>query len=203
MAAARRLLTARGYAATTMQAVADEAGVSVETIYGAFGSKAGLTRDALRLTLRGDDEPVALKDRAPILAIRAEPDPHRQLALYAAFLPGANARIAPLVRVLWAGAQTDAELAEVLAEHDRDRLESMDAFAHLLAERGGLRAGITVAGARDVLWGLNSVELFDLLVVRSGWSHERYGAWLAETLAAALLPGAPGGATSRPESDPA
>jgi hypothetical protein len=84
-------------------------------------------------------------------------------------------------------AQADPGLAKVLAEHDRNRLEGMDAFAGLLAERGGLRDGLTAADARDVLWSLNSVELFDLLVTRRGWSHECYRDWLGAALTAALL----------------
>lgn len=200
MDAAQRLLTARGYAATTVQAIADEARVSVETVYGAFGSKAGLVRDALRAALRGDDEPVPLIERPEIVRIREEPDPRRQIELYAAFVPPRNARIAPLVRVLWVGAQADEELAQVLAEHDANRLENMAAFAALLEERGGLRAGLTPAAARDVLWSLNSVELFDLLVTRRGWSERRYGRWLAESLASAVLPRAVG--TAPPGQEP-
>lgn len=187
LGAAQRLLPARGYAATTILAVAEEAGVSVETIYGTFGSKAGLARDALRAALRGDDEPVPLTERPEIMRIREEPDPRRQLELYAQFLPGANARIAPLVRVLWAAADADQELATVLAEHEQNRLDGMTQFAQELHKRGGLRKGLSTDEARDTLWSLNSIELYELLVTRRGWSRDRYAKWLKETLTAALM----------------
>jgi hypothetical protein len=73
-------------------------------------------------------------------------------------------------------------------ELDRSRLERMLENASFLAEGGHLRSGVTLEQARDVLWFCSSPELYDLLVVRRGWSPEQLGAFAADTMAAALLP---------------
>src|SRR6266540_2551642 len=165
LGAAHRLFLERGYAGTTLASVAEGAGVVVETIYRAFGGKAGLFQ-----------------------AVIAEADPRRQLELYAATQPGIHARIGPLFRVLAEAAAADPELAEVSRQMDEQRLAGMGRFAQLLADRGALRPGLSVDEARDVLWTLNSHAVHDLLVVRRGWPPGRYRDWLSATLARTLLP---------------
>ena len=81
----------------------------------------------------------------------------------------------------------DSEIAAALEQLYADRLEGMAEFAGVLGRRGALRAGVSRRQARDVLWTLNSPELYELLVLERGWSARRYGQWVAEQLAAALL----------------
>jgi len=85
-------------------------------------------------------------------------------------------------------AASDAELASLLREIEAERLARMTRNARVLAKRGFLREGVTVAAARDLMWTLVAPELYDLLVVRRGWTPKRYGALLAETMIAAFLP---------------
>ena len=189
--AAQRLFVERGYAATTMAAIAAAAGVVVETIYRAYGSKAGLLKAVVRAAVAGGaaraERPV--EQRPAIQAVIAEPDPHRQLALYAATQPGIHARAGPLLRVLAGAAAADPQLARVWEQLEAERLAGMGRFAQLLAERGALRPGLSVDEARDLLWTLASLAVHDLLVLQRRWPPERYRDWLAATLARALLPG--------------
>jgi AcrR family transcriptional regulator len=187
--AARRLFVIHGYGATPMTALAEEAGVSVETIYGAYGSKAGLFRALIDVALRGDEDPVPFAEREAIQAVIAEPDAGRQLEMYGAILADVQPRIAPLTRILRDAASAEPDLRAVWAKFKADRLEGMTAFANLLSRRKALRRGVSAARARDVLWTLNSPEIYDLLVTERGWSPKRYGAWVAGQLAAALLEG--------------
>jgi AcrR family transcriptional regulator len=190
LAAAHQLFLQRGYTATTLAATAEAAGVVVETIYRAFGSKAALFKAVLEAAIASGaaraERPV--DQRPAIQAVIAEPDPRRQLQLYAATQPGIHARVGPLLRVLAEAAAADPDLAKVSRQLEAQRLDGMGRFAQLLADRGALRPGLSVQEARDVLWTLNAHAVHDLLVTQRGWSAERYRDWLADTLARALLP---------------
>ena len=190
LAAAHRLFLERGYAGTTLAAIAQAAGVVVETIYRAYGSKAELFKAVVRAAVAGgaDRAQFPPDQRPAIAAVIAETDPHRQLELYAATQPGIHARAGPLLRVLIGAAAADPELAAVWDQLEDERLTGMGRFAGLLADRGVLRPELSVEEARDLLWTLNSLAVHDLLVLQQGWSPERYRDWLAGALARELLP---------------
>jgi AcrR family transcriptional regulator len=189
--AANRLFVEGGYAGTTLAAIARAAGVVVETIYRAYGSKAELFKAVVQAAVAGgaDRARVPVEQRPAIAAVIAETDPHRQLELYAATQPGIHARAGPLLRVLIGAAATDPELAELWTQIEKERLSGMGRFARLLADRGVLRPGLSAEEARDLLWTLNSLAVHDLLVRQRGWSPERYRDWLAAALARELLHG--------------
>jgi hypothetical protein len=63
----------------------------------------------------------------------------------------------------------------------------MQRFAELLQSHGALRSGLGAKQARDILWTMNSAELYELLVKERRWSPRQYGEWIASMLAAALL----------------
>jgi TetR/AcrR family transcriptional regulator, regulator of autoinduction and epiphytic fitness len=190
LTAAHQLFLERGYAGATIAAIAKAADVVVETIYRAYGSKAELFRAVVRAAVAGGAAraQVPAEQRPAIQAVIAETDPHRQLALYAATQPGIHARAGPLLRVLVGAAAADPELAQVWTQLENERLAGMGRFAQLLADRGVLRAGLSVEEAGDLLWTLNSLAVHDLLVLQRRWSPERYRDWLAATLARTLLP---------------
>lgn len=185
--AARRLFEERGYGQTTIADIARSASVSPETIFKAFGSKSALLGAVVTAAVRGDAEGTPLRRRPEIDAIRREQDPRRQLAMYGNLLADVNPRLAPLVRVLREAASGDPDIAAALQTLNANRLDGMSEFAALLHDRGVLRSGVSTAEARDVLWTLNSPELYQLLVVERGWTARRYGRWVAQQLAAALL----------------
>lgn len=187
--AARDLFLERGYSGTTVAAIAESAGVVVETVYRAFGGKSALFAAVVRAAVAGGAAraDVPPDDRPAIQAVIKEWDPRRQLALYAATQPGIHARMGPLVRVLIGAAAQEPDLEDVWRQLEDERLAGMGRFAQLLADRGVLRPELSVEEARDVLWTLNSHAIHDLLVANRGWSPERYRDWLSMTLACALL----------------
>ena len=185
--AAHRLFLEQGYAATTMAAIAAEAAVSVETVYKAFGNKAGLLKSVFDVSIVGDDEPVPLMQRERIRRLEAEGDPRRKLGIYGEHLSETSVRSVPVQLLVRAAAAGDPAAAAVWKEMSAERLSGMTAFARHLHDGGHLRPGVSVDEARDVLWTYNSAEVYELLVMERGWSPERFGRWIADALIAALL----------------
>lgn len=186
--AARRMFLDTGYAATTVGAIATAAGVSVETVYKSFGNKAGLVKAVVDVAIVGDDEPVPMLQRDRVRRMEAAVDPRAKLDMYGEHLAESAPRRVPVELLVREAAASDPGAAGVWDQLDAERLTGMAYFAGHLHDGGHLRPGVSVDEARDVLWTYNSAELFDLLVVRRGWSPARYGRWVAESMAAALLP---------------
>lgn len=185
--AARALFVARGYAGTTIDAIAAAAGVAPVTVYAAFGSKRGVLDRLIAVSLVGDERPVPLLDRPGPQAVLREPDPRRQVALFAADIAGIMERMSPLFEVLRTAAPAEPEVAALLDRLLRERLRGMRVFVEALARHGPLRAGLSLEDASESAWTLSSPDLHRLVTVRLGWARDRYAAWLATTLAGALL----------------
>jgi AcrR family transcriptional regulator len=188
LAAARDSFLELGYARTTIASVAREAEVSVETVYKAFGNKPRLAKAVFDVAIVGDDEPIPMLQREMVARIEAEPDPRRKFLMYGEHLSTAGPRAAALQLVLRSAAATDPDVAELWDSMLEERLFGMSAFARYLFDGGFLRDDISFERARDVLWTYNSVEMYDLLVLKRGWKPETYGRWIAEAMIAALLP---------------
>lgn len=188
-AAANKLFRERGYVGTSMPAIASEAGVVVETIYRAFGSKAGLFKAVIEAALAGGSERAKAPpaERPAIRALIEEIDPRRKLELYAATQPGVHGRSGPLYRVLVGAANSDPELAEVLDALEARRLHGLGGLAAQLAESRALRSDLSVDDARDIIWTLCSTAVHDLLVRQRGWAANDYRDWLAAALKRELL----------------
>jgi len=125
LAAARRLFLKRGYAATTMAAIAAAAGVSIETIYLSIGGKAGLVRYLVETALSGTDEPVPPVERAGVREVRAEPDPRQKLRLFARMVRPMLERLAPIWFVVLEAAPSDKELSSLVDELQQRHAGSM------------------------------------------------------------------------------
>ncbi len=187
LATAGQLFAEHGYQRTSMKDIAAEAGVSVETVYGYFGTKAGLLKELLDVTVAGDDAPVSVPDRAPVQAIEAAPDGRTKLVLYAAFLASVQARLAPLYLIIRGAAEADQDAAALWTELGTQRLAGMTMLAQDLADAGVLAPGRSVEETRDELWALGAVEVYVLLVGQRGWSPDRYRDWLVDVWANRLL----------------
>lgn len=187
LGAAADLLFERGYAATTIPAVAAAADVSVETVYKAVGNKPGLAKAVFDTALVGDDEPVAMIDRQEVRTLFDDPDPVAKVRAYGRLLAEAGARTNPLLLVLRDAAVADPAAVQLWNTLQEERLAGMTVFAERLAVDGHLRSEVTVAEASDVLWAHGSVELWDLLVRRRAWTDARFGEWLGRQLEAALV----------------
>jgi AcrR family transcriptional regulator len=187
LAAARHAFLKRGYATTTVAAVASDAGVSVETVYKAFGNKAGLLKAMFDVAIVGDDEPIPLQQREMVARIQAEPDGPGKLQIYCREYVVRAERAVPVQLLVRDAAASDVGAAGVLEQLRQERLSGMSAFAQHLSDAKVLRAGVSATDARDVLWLFTSAEVYEKLVLERGWPPSRFGAWLAQQLVAALL----------------
>jgi AcrR family transcriptional regulator len=183
--AAERRFLRDGYASTTIAAVAADAGVSVDTIYKSFGGKPGLVRAIRNRALEGQG-PVPAERRSDALHDR-EHDPRTIIKAWGALTAEVAPSVAPILLLIRSAAATDAEAVVLLEEMDADRLRRMTDNARRLRDAGHLRRGITLARAADVLWTYSAPELYELLVLRRGWSRSRYGRFVADAMIDALL----------------
>lgn len=188
LAAARARFLRDGYAATTIAGVAEDADVSVQSVYKSFGSKPGLLKSLFDSAIVGDDVPVPLAERDSIAAVLREPDPWRKIAMFAEMCAQIVPRAAPIQLLARQAAAADSEIAALYLQMGHERLVGFAAFAAHLAEGGHLDAAVTVEEARDVLWTYNSPELYDLLVGQRGWSVTAYRSHIESVVACALLP---------------
>jgi AcrR family transcriptional regulator len=188
VAAARRLFLDRGYTATRMAEIAQEGGVSLETVYASVGTKPALMRHLVEVALSGTDEPVPALQRASTQEIRAQPDPRQKLVMFARVVRQLNERVAPLWVVVKEAAPGDPELKALADEFERRRAAHMRVFvAEALDATGALRPGLSVDRAADVVWAMNSPEFFLLLVRDRGWDADSFERWLAETWTQLLI----------------
>jgi AcrR family transcriptional regulator len=184
--AAQRQFLEGGYAATTIAAVAAEAGVSVETIYKAFGGKPGLVRAIYDRGLVGP-EPVPAYRRADEMRER-ETDPRAIMRNWGTIASEVSSIVSPIERLVRAAAASDHDMAALLQAHNDLRGRRARHHARFLKERGYLREGVSVAQATDILWTCTSDELYDLLVTQRGWSLPRFARFLGDFMIASLLP---------------
>jgi AcrR family transcriptional regulator len=187
--AAQRQFLEGGYAATTIVAIAAEAGVSVETVYKAFGGKSGLVSAIYDRGLVGP-EPVPAHRRADEIRER-ETDPRAIMETWGTIASEVSAVVSPVTRLVRAAAAADPDLTSLLQAHNDRREARARHHARFLKERGYLRDGVSLAEATDVIWTCTSDELYDLLVGQRGWSLPRFARFLANFMITALLPPEP------------
>jgi AcrR family transcriptional regulator len=176
--AARDLFIERGYGHTTVADIARRAGVSVETIYAAVGTKAVLLHKAWDITVGGDEQDVVFHERPEVMAIRNEPDLARRLVLHAQFSTRTAQRIAPFQLMVQSAAGADPTAAEMLDEMGRQRLAGIGVMAAEAARTGQL--AVSEETCRDIVWAMTDGTLWYRLVRERGWSNERYAEWLGQ-----------------------
>ena len=185
--AARDLFVEVGWSRTTIDAVAEQAGVSRRTVFTAVGGKAALLKLALDWALVGDDDPVPMVDRPAVAEMERMTDPRALVALWARFVAELEVRAAPLAHVLAVAADVDAEAAEVHATSERNRLGGAWGFVGRLETIGGLRAGLSGERAVAAALVLMDPAVHRTLVVEHGWTREEYAGWIERSAVAELL----------------
>jgi AcrR family transcriptional regulator len=186
LAAARGLFTEGGYAATSVQAVADRAGVSLDTVYATVGRKPQLLLAVHDMALAEGPAPVPAGQRDYVLAVQEAPDAETKLRTYAAAMGRVLPRTVPIMRALREAGATDPDCA---AQHDvisERRAANMRLLVADLRETGELRADLSDDDVADLIWSLNSPEWFGLWEKR-GRTAEQYAEILAEVLVRTLL----------------
>jgi AcrR family transcriptional regulator len=183
--AAQELFLRDGYGRTTIAAIAEAAGVSPETIYGAFGSKAQLLHRAWDITVGGDDQEVVFHERPEIVAMREEPDLRIRLRLHAAISARTAQRIGPFQLMVQSAAGSDPAAAAMLEEMGRQRLAGLSVMAAEAAATGQL--AVSEEECRDVMWSTTDGLLWHRLVRERGWDQERFADWLGRLWTAVLV----------------
>ncbi len=186
--AAQKLFAERGYANTSMEAIARAAGVATDTVYASFQSKPGLLHRLLDVRVGGDEEPVGILERAGPQAVKREPSQRRQLEAFASDVTMIQERVRPVDDIMRGAAAVDPEIAAFRTRIHESRLDNMRQLASWIASKGPLRDGMSVDDAAAIVWTVASPEVHRLLRAERGWTVERYRDWLATTLTRTLLP---------------
>jgi AcrR family transcriptional regulator len=187
LAAAQRLFEQRGYAATTMDAIAGEAGVALKTVYVAFETKSGLLRALWNHLLRAGRDEVPVAEQPWYREVLQEPDPERQLRLVARNARMVKLRIAGVLEVIRSAAPTDPDIGALWRRIQTDFDVNQRVIAASLDEKNALRPGLDVDSATDILWTLNISNLWHLLVVERGWTPEHFERWIGDLACSQLL----------------
>lgn len=184
VAAARKLFIENGYTATTVGDIAQEAGVALQSVYKAGGSKAELLHQAVDIAVAGDTDDKLVQDRAPFAAYLAETDPVVKVRMMAELICDIQERLAPIARAQSEGAAVD----ETAARHWRNahalRRQTFDiAVRALPADR--LRR--SYEETTTTVWAIGSTEVYTLMTTIGGYDPDRVRAWLADTLVSTIL----------------
>jgi AcrR family transcriptional regulator len=186
--AAQQVFAERGYATSTMEAIAAEAGVAVDTVYAGFGSKRGVLSALMDVRVGGDDQPIEILDRPGAQGVRSDPDQKRQVEAFARDITSVIERARPVDDIMRGAAAVDSEIAALRARLQEQRFQNLLKFVSWITANGPLRGGLSQEAAASIVWALTSPEMHRLLRVDRAWTAERYADWLAETLTLTLLP---------------
>jgi AcrR family transcriptional regulator len=184
--AASRLFLEHGYHATSIGRIASEAGVAVQTIYNAVGSKRDLLSRVLDFAAAGERAPAPVPQFMREQAER-EPDPRRIIAQLIEFWRGALPRTAPIFGIIREAAAADPEIAVLERDRSAQRLRNYRQAAQLLADRDALRSGMTIGAAAAAIFAIGHPETYRALVLDGDWDDDAWANSLQTTLEGALL----------------
>ena len=170
-----------------MTAIAQRAGVALDTVYASVGRKPELARLLIETAISGSSQAIPAEERDYVQAIRAAEDAEVKIAIYASAMRGIADRLAPVLSIIQQAAPAEPELAALWRQITDRRAANMRRFAADLAAVTSLR--VDPADAADIIWATNAPELYQLLVGQRGWSPERYEHFLADTWRRLLLAG--------------
>ncbi len=197
---AYRLFCESGYPGTTMETIGAEAGVATQTVYYFFRTKASLLQQVVEAAAAGEAQPRRVMDRSWMRQVMTEKNAHRALALVVEHGVDIYVRVAPLRPALEVAAASDPDIDAYWRAVAETRKGGMGTLVERLAELNALRPGLTVPRATDVMFVVNSHEVFLGLTRDGGWSVTDFKRWLCDTLAQQLLDptvlGSPAAATA-------
>lgn len=184
--AAGPLFVDHGYASTSIRAVADQAGVAVQTIYNAFGSKAGLLRAVIDAAVAGDPEPVAIADR--LEALDLGDNATAAVEEIVGHAVAALERLRPLYPALRSAAESDGEVADAHRRYTyAGRRSDLRRVAEHLDRIGAVPPAVGVERCTDILWVVLSPDAYELFVTHRGWTPDEVRSWAIATIHASAL----------------
>jgi AcrR family transcriptional regulator len=179
--AARRLFAARGYAATSVADIADEAGVSVPTLYVSIGPKKAIVMAMVSFV----GEEAGMFDAIGRAEITE--DPRELLQIGARLNRNLTERCGDILHALESAAHVEPDVAVAVDRGKSMHRAGAERIARRLHELHALRHGVDEKEAADVITLLTDVDCYDALVRRSGWTFDRAEAWIAASLPRLLL----------------
>lgn len=184
---AERLFVENGYGTTTIDAIAEAAGVSRKTVFSAVGGKVDLLKVAIEWAVAGDDAPVAVVDRDAMRNVLAETDANALLRSWASVTTMIDARSARLFQALEIAAGTDVEARALADRFERQRLAGARQIVTRLTSLNALDTGLKRGEAVDLAWLFTDPVLYDRLVRVRRWPVSRFEKWMADSLCRQLL----------------
>lgn len=182
-ASARCLFARQGYGATSIEAIAREAGVAVPTFYAMYGSKRAVLFALL-------DAAEAQADAEGLrTALRAAASPREQLRLLVSFNCRFYRQAADLVEVAHEAGSSEPDLLALWKRGEARRLRAEARLVRAWSHFGALGKGLREREALDILWAMSGADNYRLFVTERRWSPEAYEAWLAKSLEELLLSG--------------
>ncbi len=191
--AALRLFLERGYLATTIEAIAGEAGVAPATVYQAFGTKQAVLAQALDTSIAGDDAPLPLLERDWVAAVGRERSPRRRLAAAVQRAAHIAVRTAALKEVIRDAAAVDPRARELIREDHRRRRETQRTLVEIAIGNSELRPGLTFDQGADTFSMLVASNGYELATQSLGWDERDWQEWLVQVLSHELFGDAGGG----------
>jgi AcrR family transcriptional regulator len=184
--AARTLFVSQGYGATTLQEIADQAGVSVQTIYFSFGNKGSVLKELVDVTIAGDDEPIATLDRPWFRESVELPTAAEQLKAHVHGTRRVLDRVSAITEVVRTAVLTDPGLAERW-QYDTDPRHTVQTVAaKALASKPDIDPHLSVEQIADRLFGLLSPDLYLLMIRDRRWAPDEWEHWIYDTLRSQL-----------------
>ncbi len=176
-----------------MAEIADAAGVAVQTVYFAFHTKSELLSRTYDFAVLGED--ALPPERQPWYAqMSAEPDVTAALRHAVRGVGAILTRATPLDTAVRTSAENDPETARVRALSERLRAEGYRAMLEILCRKSALRDGLTLERAAHLLLLYLGTDVYRVLVLDFGWTHDDWIEWAVNTVAEQLFtpPESPG-----------
>jgi AcrR family transcriptional regulator len=189
IAAAKELFGQRGWAGTTVAAIAQAAGVSQKTVEAVFGTKAALLEAAVDYAIRGDIESVPVVRRAGVARIEAAPDATTMLRLHARHLRTINERSARIAWTVEQAAAGDPAVANLWQRMNDNRRFGVRWATETLLRKPGRRRGLARRQVEAAFWVALDWGTYRTLTEHAGLDSNRYEAWLWRYYAATFLSG--------------
>ncbi len=182
--AAGRLFADRGYTGTTIEAIADEAGVVVQTIYNSIGPKSAVLNAVLDLAASGPESPKSvpefMRERAEVTSTAIG-----MIEVLADWFAEGMPRTVGVLRVIHQAAAVDPDIADLEDRRAAQRFHNYIAAASQLASRPGA-AALAAEEVAATIWSIGHPQVYQFLVVDQGWELDRYRRWVAACLTAVL-----------------
>lgn len=185
--AARDLFFENGYTGSSIENIANAAGVAIETVYAAFGNKRSILTALVDISVTGDDFPAPLLERPNIQEVRNLTDQRQVLKKFSQDIYQIMQRMSPIFELLRATAKIEPDIEEYQDSLLKQRLQGLHFLIDNLVRIGPLRDNQDPHKAAETVWAVSSAEVFHLLTVDLGWSRDQYVQWLAESLTRLLI----------------